>query len=517
MGLRLCTQLAILLVLFQFTLPVPALIVPREVNQAALGSHEKIAPYQVPLRRHIHHAAGFHDLRGRVDTDFSVDISTLANEDNPHVTLSVMNSSIYSIPVTIGTQEMRLVLDTGSSDTWVVLKNFSCYQHPSHWLPHPVDPANCGFGRYFDPERSPTFQTLNSFNRSMRVNYADKSMVQGYVGQDIIEVADILVNTTIGMIDLAKWLGDYKTSGIIGLGYPGTTPSTPGHMPYDWAQEFDNPNDNLVFDCHDAYPSFIQSFASQGNSPIFAVAMTNIGIENGGNSTSEESDDAGILAFGGIPNIPRLGLPLASTRMNPWYNRNNTCPSDFRQIGYGFEIEGITDGDEIIVQGGFHVKVDTGATISIVPDSIAQIFAARMGPIVDTSVSPWIIDCNATIPEIGFIVNKTVIQMDRNQIIRELVLPEQRFRGKLLCYTGFMTNYWSEELILGVPFLQGTLVIYDLENKEIRLGRRFSDNPTFIPGYFDRVSSEVLDDSHDRLSVVQEPSSTLEGPSVLRL
>ncbi|KAF3910022.1 Barrierpepsin [Arthrobotrys entomopaga] len=524
MGWLLCFQLAILLVIFPFSLPVSALIIPREVDQSALGSHEKIAPYKVPIRRHIHPAAfSRHGLQDRNVVDLSAEIEALANSNKgiPGVTLGVTNRSIYSIPVTIGGQEVRLILDTGSSDTWVVLKNFTCYEHPSYWREQLVDPVNCAFGGYFDPERSPTFQTLNSYNESIRVQYADRSMVSGYVGQDIVEVADIPVNMTIGVISLAKWLGDHKTAGIIGLGYPGTIPSTPGHSPYDWAQNFEDPDDDLAFDCHDAYPSFIQSLASQGNSPVFAVTMTNIDIEEGRDSTSEELHDAGILAFGGIPNIPRLGLPLASAKMNPWYNENSTCPSDFRQIGYGFEIQGITDGDEIIVPGKLPVKLDTGTTINIIPYSLAPVLAARMGPLVDTSMAPWVIDCNATVPELGFIVDKVVIQMDRNQIIRELLLPKQKFKGKLLCYTSFMTNYWNNDFILGVPFLQGSLAVFDFENKEIRLGKRFSDNPTFIPGYSNR-SSEVPEysppnTSTESLTSLESPASTQTLETVVRL
>ncbi|EPS38721.1 hypothetical protein H072_7553 [Dactylellina haptotyla CBS 200.50] len=477
-------QLAVVLILLPFGPLVSALILPREVDQAALSSYEKIAPYQVPIRAYRRNATISSGLYPRDAPDLNEGIGIMAVEPISRASLSYVEGLSFYVPVQVGNQDLNLIIDTGSSDTWVVQNNFTCFNVPMQSGNETTSNADipCDFGGYFFPTESSTFKVLRSDLGTLRIHYADGSAVAGYVGQDIVNVSGLLINQTIGVAEFTRWRGDDSTAGILGLGYPGTISPLEGHEPYDWSP-IGAGGPRKKFDCHETYPSFIQSLANQGHSPVFGVTMeksTNWlwGLQGG------VLEDAGVLGFGGIPNVPRLGFPFAKAVMNPQYTENNTCPSDFRQIGYSFEIDGITDGGDMWIAGNRTVKVDTGSAPIILPYSLARLFIEKMGPSLDPSVTPWIVDCNATLPEIGFVMNEIVITLDRNQILRERS-NSPSFITPARCYTNFMINHWNDDIILGIPFLQGALVVYDLENKIIRIGKRFSEDPYFVPGYSD--------------------------------
>ncbi|KAF3921994.1 Barrierpepsin [Dactylellina cionopaga] len=485
-------RLAVLLFLSGFKILATALIVPRQVDQADIALHERIASYQIPIHSYNKPSRSLNHIRGREDGEDGSEMDILM-DDIPRLNLGVFQNSAYFVSVTIGgNQVINLLIDTGSSDTWVVQKDFECISLNSLGLFGNAK-EDCRFGKLFDPNSSLTFQTLDPDGDSFNVRYADGSGVTGYVGQDILDLSGLLVNLTIGIANITTWNGDSHTSGILGLGYPGTIPSKSGHLPYDWIPPVQFAGETLPFDCHETYPSLVQTLTLDGYKPIFSIAM-----EKGVKNESQFSTKGGVLAFNGVPNIPGLGFPFAKAKMNPWYNESVTCPSDFQQIGYGFEIDGITDGDEMWIKGKYKVKIDTGASLLVLPYWFLRKLFYRMGPELDVTSLPWIVDCNATIPEIGFVIGDVVIRLDRNQIIREKDRRASYAYQKPMCFTNIMANHWGDEIILGMPFLQGVLVVYDLGKKEVRIGKRFSVNPTFVEGFSDEL----------KLGVPEHPSKT---------
>lgn len=111
--------------------------------------------------------------------------------------LAISGGSVFLAPVTIGGQQFRVVIDTGSSDPWLATTNFQC-----------VDPTNneyieeqyCYFGPLYDPTASETY--VDYPDRSMNLSYADGETLNGLMGRDAISMAGITVpDQEFGMVD----------------------------------------------------------------------------------------------------------------------------------------------------------------------------------------------------------------------------------------------------------------------------------------------------------------------------
>ncbi|KAF3179961.1 hypothetical protein TWF751_011543 [Orbilia oligospora] len=498
---------------------VNGLVFPRRADPGEIASHEQIAPVQVPLY-HLRKPSRFAPtLNPRYKTSLTAS-PTNGNSTVPGQTLQTSNTSetsneyysqnitfvdgmSYYLPVTIGEQELKLIIDTGSSDTWAVSPLFDCIAPDGKY---PPALRGCGFGNEFNPLESPSFQYLNKTNGSFAVGYADGSYAKGVIGQDIVNISGILVNQTIGLANIVRWNGDEITSGILGLGYPGSIPSAPGHMPYDWLPKGGgSPRDPLAgsqvdidFDCHAAYPSFIESIAAQGHNPLFSVNLMETRHDFGGHGGHPQG--GGSISFGGIPHVNHLGLPFAKAKMNPRFNKSN-CPSDIRQIGYEFEIDAVLDGDTIISTTKSIAKIDTGASVMAFPFWLYQEFWKRVYPTPPPgramgSGRAWRIMCNATMPDLAFDIGGVAIKLDRNQLIRAQVpdFMDEIPDSEEMCSMNIISNFWSDDILLGVPFLHGALAVYDLNNKEIRIAKKFSSDPFHIPVWSDKVSSAGLID-----------------------
>lgn len=69
----------------------------------------------------------------------------------------------YATNITIGTQEFLLIIDTGSSDTWVAETGFTCYNGS---LNATIPEAECGFASTFTIDSS--FQEIPDENFRLR-------------------------------------------------------------------------------------------------------------------------------------------------------------------------------------------------------------------------------------------------------------------------------------------------------------------------------------------------------------
>ena len=91
---------------------------------------------------------------------------------------------VYLTPITIGNQEFLSVIDTGSSDTWIVQEGYKCTM--------PQTAANaageCGFGPAY--KKSITFSAAG--NENFSITYASES-ASGIMGTETITLAGITV------------------------------------------------------------------------------------------------------------------------------------------------------------------------------------------------------------------------------------------------------------------------------------------------------------------------------------
>jgi hypothetical protein len=188
-----------------------------------------------------------------------------------NVTSETVYGTIYGVRVLWGNTSLSLVLDTGSSDTWVVQGNFTCLSS----LGDEVDQSSCWFG----PTYNGTFSGGKIFDQHMYVQYGDLDIASGPMGYQDITIANITVaGQEVALVNATYWQGDNITSGILGLAYPSITNDYfgSGSSAHGWLDEIQ-------------YPPIFTSMVQQGLSqPYFAIAL-------------ERNSSGGVISFGGPP------------------------------------------------------------------------------------------------------------------------------------------------------------------------------------------------------------------------
>lgn len=89
----------------------------------------------------------------------------------------------YLADITFGTQAVKVVLDTGSSDTWLIQQGFKCTD--ANGNSQPV--ATCNFG----PAYSGTI--TQKPNENFQIAYGDGEFVTGIIGTQDVTIAGITV------------------------------------------------------------------------------------------------------------------------------------------------------------------------------------------------------------------------------------------------------------------------------------------------------------------------------------
>lgn len=123
------------------------------------------------------------------------------------VVLSSDRQSYYT-NIKAGNITFRVVLDTASSDLWILAsdcKTTTCSSVPRYPLTY----------------QSPTFISLNNNATNFTAHYADGTGVSGFVAAETVELAGMTVaNQTFGLITDSNVTLNDDTSGILGLGFP---------------------------------------------------------------------------------------------------------------------------------------------------------------------------------------------------------------------------------------------------------------------------------------------------------
>lgn len=154
-------------------------------------------------------ALDFEVTRKPLDVNATSELSKRSSPSSP----LYFEGPSYGIRVSVGSnkQEQQVVLDTGSSDFWVVDSSASCQK------------GNCKQYGTFDPHSSTSFKSLGS---SFSIGYGDKSSSIGTWGQDTI----YLGGTSITNQRFADVTSTSVNQGILGVGRVETESANP---PYD--------------------------------------------------------------------------------------------------------------------------------------------------------------------------------------------------------------------------------------------------------------------------------------------
>ncbi|EHL02179.1 putative aspartic-type endopeptidase [Glarea lozoyensis 74030] len=274
----------------------------------------------------------------------------------------------FSTKVSLGQETYDMIVDTGSSDTWVASKTLQCT-----YFGIEVSQAFCKFGPLYDRQ---TFKKIQGQN--FRIQYGDGTEATGDMGYDSVTLGGINVpSQEIAVVERAFWQGDSVTSGLLGFSYPSITSAYNGTDPSK-----DQHRKNQL-----PYDPLLTTMYKQGSiNPVFSLA-----INRGANN-----EPAGVLALGGIPSefqsLTYARTPIARTNFLNEDEPSAAIPSKYEF--YALYPEAFLYGppsskntstmpDPTTLTNDtrrlIHI-VDSGTTLNILPQPLAANIAAAYTP-----------------------------------------------------------------------------------------------------------------------------------------
>ncbi|KAF1918658.1 aspartic peptidase domain-containing protein [Ampelomyces quisqualis] len=397
---------------------------------------------QAPARNHAHLARRRNEaLRKRQNLPLAP-----TEED-----LTGIGGRIYMTNITVGGQHFALVIDTGSSDTWVATTEFQCVDPNTGGT---VATQQCRFGPLYNRASSATYKSINY---AFSVDYAGGEFLDGDMGTETFGIGGVsrgqspyaTVTQTIGAVNQGYWAGDGVSSGLMGLAYP-------------------------------ALAAGVNSQALNYTSVMYTFLALR-------RSTIVQPRAGGLLAIGGIPNI---------STDNRWVQAPVQPVVQGLYAYYSIKIEGFDispptpssttttaipkppSSANSYGSSKQNVIIDSGTTLNYFPDNVAAYIGSLFIPPAryEPNYNTYLVSCTASAPRVAVKISGQSYFMAQDDLMNrgpggvggagagaktgECVLAVQNAQGG--------------SLVLGDAWLKNVLVVFDVKNAT-DVGRAGSD------------------------------------------
>jgi len=367
--------------------------------------------------------------------------------------LSLVLGEEFATNVSFGSQTFEAIVDTGSSDTWLVESGFTCVNITNNST---IPEADCYFGSSgYTPDSSFVSIPDENFN----ITYGDGEYLNGILGYDTVTFAGIVVtNQEVALANLAAWEGDGVTTGLVGLAFPAITSAFAGTN-----ASVDNfTADGTAPGDHEIYSPLINTifFVENLTTPEFSLALSR-----------DESNTSygGVIAIGGYPDpsIPTINATgdFASTPIQ--FLAIEDIPGEAPAYTfYTITVGGLTWASDNGTTGynntAYQTIVDSGTTLNYIPTQAAAEFNSFFDPpaYLDEDYGLYFVDCNATAPSFGVMISEEIFLTNPY----DLILPN----GDGTCISGVQDG-GEGPFILGDVFLKNVLAVFDLTPGEYEL------------------------------------------------
>jgi aspergillopepsin I len=365
--------------------------------------------------------------------------------------IAVEAGQVFLAPVTVGGQIFDVVIDTGSSDPWLVTPNFTCIDPYSGDTQAQTD---CYFGTAYNPNQSSTYQPIPTEN--FNISYADQELLNGDMGYETFTFGGITVpHQKFGLVDYAGWYGDGYSSGLIGFAYGTLTSAYNGTDPSK-----DVRGGTLLYN-----PLFVSMYNLSLIAPIFSMAI------------NRDPNDGGLLALGGIPDIPHSPCWISTAIQSVgFFIGTNTPAYEFYTVeinGFAFSASQYTQFDVLgtgnpaktpIIEPA-SVIVDSGTSLVYAPNDVARGVALGFRPpaVFDSDTGAWYVACNATPPTFGVSIGHKIFFANG----QDLIIPSSGGH----CISGVQPK--NDGLtILGDVWMKNVITVFDIGAAMMRFAAR---------------------------------------------
>lgn len=370
--------------------------------------------------------------------------------------LAISGGSVFLAPVTVGGQQFRVFIDTGSSDPWLAVNDFQCVDPTTDEF---IDEQFCFFGPLYDSAASTTYEEFP--DRSMNLSYADGETLNGLMGREEFTMGGLTVSEQeFGMVDYAAWYGDGVSSGLIGFAYRTLTSMYVG----------ENPKAAVAGTALKYNPFFDNLYRSNTTAPVFSMALTR---------DTRLRPSGGLLALGGIPDIPFapswISVPIlpvgvnSTTRENIYQFYSVTVDgfsiSSDQSAMFAPVAEARQNPRKTALRGprdradpdssSVTAIVDSGTTLVYLNDELALEVAEAFNPpgYLNETTSLYEVPCGSTPPIFGVSVGGKVF----NTNAEDMILQSSEDK----CISGIQGNHgglW----ILGDVWMKNVLCVFDI-------------------------------------------------------
>lgn len=370
-------------------------------------------------------------------------------------------NGIFSTDVIIGSQTIHAVLDTGSSNTFVLTPDTNCTQVKTL---QPRPESECGYA-------GPRYTVENTFEVIPDMNFNDtygfSGDAYGKVGYERFDLGGIVIpKQEFSPLTYASFANypQGNVSGLLGLAFESRTRTYPGTDPLKDMMCSANTSDTQ--DCGPVYysPILTTIFNSGLADPYFAFAL------------SRSTIYGGVLTIGGIPDLndPKVNVtlgPTVTTALEPFgnetvlswyvisvdrwmYPNNTSSPSstspNLKKLQY---------------------IIDSGTGPNVLPSADAKAINALFSPpaTFNTSTSLYQVHCNATPPSnIGVTINGVTFYHNPKDLVMS---PSE---GEEYCLSGIQGDITpgSDLLFLGATFMKSVLAVFDVGGSAVTFASR---------------------------------------------
>ncbi|KAK0923323.1 hypothetical protein LTR91_024021 [Friedmanniomyces endolithicus] len=327
--------------------------------------------------------------------------------------------TLYFMNATVGTpaQDLRLHIDTGSSDLWVNVANSKLCSSQGN---------ACGASGTYAPNSSSTYQYINS---DFNITYVDGSGSSGDYVSDKVQFGGVtLENQQLG-------IGYSSTSaeGIIGIGYPINEVAT----------QYNGGN---------SYPNVPQHLMQNGdiNSNAYSLWLNDLDASTGSILFGGVNTDKFTGELGTLPIIREQGYYAEFIIALTAVGANGTNGSIANNIATP-------------------ALLDSGSSLMYLPNDIVQTIYNDVGAQYDSSQGAAFVNCNLakSSATIDFTFSSPTIRVAMSELV---IVAGYDSHNSPLCIIG-ISPVDGGTPVLGDTFIRSAYIVYDLTNNEISIAQ----------------------------------------------
>lgn len=376
---------------------------------------------------------------------------------------STLFGTVFDVPMTIGNQTFQMLVDTGSSDTYVMREGYKCINSTDNQV---IGQSECLYNSSYHV--SDTYREVPGEIFGIEYGAGIASGVMAY--EDVTLNGITAKGQKIGVADRSNPMGDGVNSGLLGLSYPSITSAHPSNR---------SSNETFWYN-RLPYSPLLYTMHEQGllEDPYFSITLART-------PQNQSTGFGGYLTLGGLPPVKHSPhFAVAPVELTKGIPLNYTSGNRVRSY-WSMTISGATYGsasspnNRTTNSTPFQAFLDVGNNLNFLPSEIAESVNSLFSPPAkfDVEAEAYIVDCSAKAPAFGLkIANQTFFHNGADLIYR---LPEG------ICVSA-IANSDSVSIggltlnIIGASFLKNVVAVFDFGKDEMRFAKLLGGNVTHV-------------------------------------